>query len=80
MPFENGDLVTQGEDLDVLVPIAHRQQPQRREGVRDGQVGQAKEHDRSSCRTVPLQESKPACKAVTWTDGIIGRHTGAVMG
>ncbi|GAA1010919.1 hypothetical protein Aple_066550 [Acrocarpospora pleiomorpha] len=80
LPFENGDLVTQGEDLDVLIPISHRQQPQRGESVRDGQVGQTKEHDRSSCRTgsssgieACLQE-KP-CKAVTWTDGIIGRRT-----
>ncbi|WP_062441089.1 hypothetical protein [Herbidospora daliensis] len=25
LPFENDDLVTQGEDLDVLVPISHWQ-------------------------------------------------------
>ncbi|MEU4550326.1 tyrosine-type recombinase/integrase [Nonomuraea dietziae] len=34
--FTNGDLVAKGQDLDVLVPISHRQQPQRSEGVRDG--------------------------------------------
>ena len=51
LPFKDGDLVTQGENLHVLVPIAHRQQPQRGESVRDGQVGQAKEHSGSSCRT-----------------------------
>ncbi|MFC4061880.1 hypothetical protein ACFOWE_26560 [Planomonospora corallina] len=51
LPFENGDLVAEGEDLDVLVPMAHRQQPQRGEGVRDGETGQTKEHRRSSCRT-----------------------------
>lgn len=28
--------------LNILVPIAHRQQPQSGEGVCDGQVGQAK--------------------------------------
>jgi hypothetical protein len=85
LPFENGDLVTQGENLDVLVPISHRQQPQCREGIRESEIGQAKEHDRSSCRTgspsgieACLQE-KP-CKAVTWTDGIIGRHTGQPLG
>ncbi|MFI6393196.1 hypothetical protein [Nonomuraea sp. NPDC050540] len=33
LPFEDGDLITQGENLDVLVPISHRQQPQRREGI-----------------------------------------------
>lgn len=32
------------------VPIAHRQQPQCGEGVHDGEIGQAKEHERSSCR------------------------------
>ncbi|NYF41485.1 hypothetical protein [Streptosporangium sandarakinum] len=50
-PFENGELMAEGEDLDVLVPIAHRRQPQRGEGVRDGETGQTKEHERSSCRT-----------------------------
>ncbi|MER6004046.1 hypothetical protein ABT120_36155 [Nonomuraea angiospora] len=51
LSFKNGDLVAQGKDLDVLVPIAHRRQPQRGEGVRYGQVGQAEERGRSSCRT-----------------------------
>ncbi|MGW0590042.1 hypothetical protein [Streptosporangium sp. NPDC002607] len=79
LPFEDGDLVTQGEDLDVLVPISHREQPQRGEGVRDGEIGQAKEHDRSSCRTgsssgVEACVPEKSCKAVTWTDGIIGRR------
>ncbi|MEU4332019.1 hypothetical protein [Nonomuraea dietziae] len=50
LSFEN-DLVTQEEYLDVLVSSAHRQQPQRGERVRDGEVGQTKEHGRSSCRT-----------------------------
>ncbi|MFC5160431.1 hypothetical protein ACFPOI_16870 [Nonomuraea angiospora] len=44
LPFKNGDLVTQGKNLDVLVPIDQRQQPQRGKDVRDGQVGQAKKH------------------------------------
>ncbi|WP_193318953.1 hypothetical protein [Nonomuraea phyllanthi] len=51
LPFENGDLVAEDEDLDVLVSIAHRQKPQRGEGVCDGEIGQAKGHGRSSCRT-----------------------------
>ncbi|MCT9929920.1 hypothetical protein N5079_06765 [Planotetraspora sp. A-T 1434] len=50
-PFKDADLVTQGENLDILVPISQRQQPQRREGVRDGEIGQAKEHGQTSCRT-----------------------------
>lgn len=36
--------MTQGEDLDVLFPIVHRQQPQCSEGVPDGEIGQAKDH------------------------------------
>jgi len=45
LPFKDADLVTQGENLGILAPIAYRQQPQCGEGVRDGQVGQAKEHE-----------------------------------
>ncbi|MEO3871321.1 hypothetical protein ABGB18_21115 [Nonomuraea sp. B12E4] len=44
LPFENGDLMAQGENLDVLVSIAHGQQSQCCEAVRDGEIGQAKEH------------------------------------
>ncbi|MEU6728458.1 hypothetical protein ABZ917_32525 [Nonomuraea wenchangensis] len=44
LAFKNGDLVAQGEYLHVLIPIAHGQQPQRGERVRDGEVGKAKEH------------------------------------
>ncbi|MBE1582212.1 hypothetical protein ACFPOI_44170 [Nonomuraea angiospora] len=44
LPFKNGDLVTQGKNLDVLAPIAQRQQPRRGKDVRDGKVGQAKKH------------------------------------
>ncbi|MGW7007352.1 hypothetical protein ACWGCW_32255 [Streptomyces sp. NPDC054933] len=34
-------------DLNLFLPIAHRQQAQEREGVRDREVGQAQQHDRS---------------------------------
>jgi hypothetical protein len=44
LSLKNGDLVAEGKDLDVLVPSSQRQQPQRGKSVRDGQVGQAKEH------------------------------------
>ncbi|GAA3623002.1 hypothetical protein GCM10022419_130830 [Nonomuraea rosea] len=43
--------MTQDENLHVLVPIAHGEQPQRGESIRDGQVRQAKEHSGSSCLT-----------------------------
>jgi hypothetical protein len=51
LAFKDGDLVTQDENLHILVPIAHGEQPQRGERVRNGEVGQAKEHSGSSCRT-----------------------------
>lgn len=88
LAFQDGDLVTQDEDLHVFVPIAHGQQPQRGKGVRDGQIGQAKEHSRSSCRTryrLPggpeLAYAKQSPRRVmTWTDVIVGRRTVAVGG
>ncbi|WP_165975031.1 hypothetical protein [Nonomuraea deserti] len=45
MLFKDDDLVAQGKYRHGLVPIAHGQQPLCSEGVRDGEVGQAKEHD-----------------------------------
>ncbi|WP_326851035.1 hypothetical protein [Actinocrinis sp.] len=39
--LQHADLVAHGEDLDVLVAVAHRQQPQDREGVAHREVGQA---------------------------------------
>ncbi|MFC5668718.1 hypothetical protein [Streptomyces incanus] len=37
----------QGEDLDVLVPVAHRRQTEQGEGVGGGEAGQAQQHKRS---------------------------------
>ncbi|MFC6087149.1 SNF2-related protein [Sphaerisporangium aureirubrum] len=42
----------------TLVPIAHRQQPQRGEGVRNGQICQSKEHERPSCRLSASLDSR----------------------
>jgi hypothetical protein len=42
-----GQLVPQGKDLDVFLPIVHGQQAQEREGVGHGEVGQAQQHGRS---------------------------------
>ncbi|SFG79833.1 hypothetical protein SAMN02787118_12924 [Streptomyces mirabilis] len=44
------DLMAQGEDLGVLVPIAHRQQAQRGQRVHHAQAGQLQQHGRSSGR------------------------------
>ncbi|WP_049559642.1 hypothetical protein [Nonomuraea sp. SBT364] len=52
--FKDGDLVTQAENLHVLVPIAHGEQKQRGERVRAGEVGQPKApgaHLRAQART-----------------------------
>ncbi len=48
LPFEDRDLVAQGEDLRVLGPVAHRQQPQHRQRVGHGEVGQSKQHSKAS--------------------------------
>jgi len=45
--LQDEELVAQGEDLDVLVTLAHGQEPQKREGVRHSEIGQAQQHDRS---------------------------------
>ncbi|MFJ9448513.1 hypothetical protein ACIRRH_42960 [Kitasatospora sp. NPDC101235] len=41
LALHDRQLVPQREDLDVLLPAAHRQEPQQREGVGGGEVGQA---------------------------------------
>ncbi|WP_415954345.1 hypothetical protein [Streptomyces sp. KLOTTS4A1] len=45
LSLQGGDLVAQREDLRVLVAVAHRQQAERGEGVGDGQVGEADQHE-----------------------------------
>ncbi|MFE7246042.1 hypothetical protein [Streptomyces sp. NPDC057580] len=47
LALQDQQLVPQREDLDVFVPLTHRQQPQERERMGDGEVGQAQQHDRS---------------------------------
>ena len=47
LPLQDRELVTQREDLRVLVPVAHRQQPQQREHVRHTEIGQSQQHGRS---------------------------------
>ena len=39
------ELMPQRQDLDVLVAVAARQQPQQGERVRDGRVGQPQQHE-----------------------------------
>jgi hypothetical protein len=58
LTFQHRELMTQHEDLSVLVPIARRKQAQDREGVRYRQVGQSQQHSRPSCRDDQLQHSR----------------------
>jgi hypothetical protein len=48
LTLQDGGLVTQRKNLDVLVHIAHRQQPYEGEHAREGEVGQSQQHDASS--------------------------------
>jgi hypothetical protein len=41
LALQHGELVAQGQDFGVLVPVAHWEQAQHREGVRYGQVGKS---------------------------------------
>ncbi|MEU0836400.1 hypothetical protein [Streptomyces sp. NPDC005969] len=47
---QDQQLVPQREDLDVFVPLTHRQQPQERERMGDGEVAPAAETSRASHR------------------------------
>ncbi|WP_329182687.1 hypothetical protein [Streptomyces sp. NBC_01477] len=47
LALQDQQLVSECKDLDVLVPIAHRQQAQEGEGVGRGEVGQTQQHNRS---------------------------------
>jgi hypothetical protein len=47
LAVQDQQLVAQGEDLDVLVPIAHEQDPQQGHGVRHDKVGQPQQHGES---------------------------------
>jgi hypothetical protein len=51
LALQHRELVTQREDLDVLVPVATRQQSQQRERVRDAQIRQSQQHEAASSRS-----------------------------
>jgi hypothetical protein len=48
LPLQDGQLVPQRQYLDVLVNVAHRQQPYEGEHARHGEVGQSQQHGRSA--------------------------------
>ena len=41
LTLQHGELVTQGQNFRVLVPVAHREQPQHRKEIHHSQVGQS---------------------------------------
>ncbi|MFE5586995.1 hypothetical protein [Kitasatospora sp. NPDC056531] len=45
LALKGGELMAQGEDLHILVPVAHRQQPQGSERVGNSQVCQTEQHE-----------------------------------
>jgi hypothetical protein len=51
LALQHRDLVPQRHDLDVLVSIIDRQQPQQRERIRNAQVCQSKQHETASSRS-----------------------------
>ncbi|KUL43867.1 hypothetical protein ADL28_42100 [Streptomyces violaceusniger] len=85
LTLEHCDLMAEGQDLRILVPVAHRQQTQQRERVGHSQVGQSQQHGRSSCRVdCHLRETadssdeadhrQPGCRPPTRTDDILGKR------
>ncbi|WP_406079168.1 hypothetical protein [Micromonospora sp. NBC_00858] len=81
LALQHHDLVAQGRDLHILVPIAHRQQAQHRERVRHTQVRQSQQHGSPSCRIdhqLPMPSnrtniSETPTPALTRADGVFGR-------
>ncbi|MCX4641552.1 MULTISPECIES: hypothetical protein [unclassified Streptomyces] len=55
LALQDQQLVPQRQDLDLLAPVTHRQQAQEREDVGGSAVGQAQQHDSSSCRFFPVR-------------------------
>ncbi|MFD8929604.1 hypothetical protein [Streptomyces mirabilis] len=47
LALQDQQLVPQRQYLDVLPPVAHRQQTQESDGVDRSKIGQAQQHDRS---------------------------------
>jgi hypothetical protein len=58
LALQHDELVPQRQDLDVLLLLAHVQEAHEREHVGQGEVGQAQEHDRSSCRQSAVHVSR----------------------
>ncbi|MBX7554069.1 hypothetical protein ABZX95_39695 [Streptomyces sp. NPDC004232] len=62
--------MAQGEDLDVLAVVAHRQQAQHRERVRHSEIRQSQQHGRSCSRSSRHAATPPP----TRTDEVFGQR------
>ena len=51
LSLQDGQLMAQGEDLDVPLAVGHRQERQRREHMDNGEIDEANQHETRSCRT-----------------------------
>jgi hypothetical protein len=51
LALQHRELVTQRQDLEVLVPVAVRQQSQQPKRVRNAQVRQSQQHEAASSRS-----------------------------
>jgi hypothetical protein len=59
LPFEDRELMPQRQDLGIVAPVAHRQQPQQYEGVGHAEVGQSKQHNGPSWRSAQRRSPPP---------------------
>ncbi|MDT3446507.1 MULTISPECIES: hypothetical protein [unclassified Pseudofrankia] len=64
LALQHGDLMSQREDLDVLVTVTAGQQAQQREGVGDTEVGQPKQHESASSRSRRSWRARARCWAI----------------
>jgi hypothetical protein len=54
LPLQNGDLMSESQDLHVLGVVTQRQQTQHRQGVRQAEVRQSQQHGEASSPSDPV--------------------------
>lgn len=59
LPLQHDELVAQRQDLQILLPIAHRQQPYEAEGGRQGEVQQSQQYSQASSQSAQACSKKP---------------------
>jgi hypothetical protein len=77
LPLQYSDLVPQRQDLDVLVSVAHREQAEQGEGVRQAEVSQSQQHaDHPAVMIGRPEWTGPMAteRGLTSTDEVFGKH------